>query len=184
MRAFPAAKSRRRGRPGFTLIETMIVLAILLVLLAAGLPDFRRLIQAQRLSVTVNEFFAAVMLARSEAIRRGAQVALVPAAAADWTAGWVVLVDGNGNQRPDPGEDIILVHGPAPAGMAIRLSISDSRHYLIYNAFGRSTNYRDTHFTRSGNWMFTLDGGRRKLIVNFLGRPRTCNPDAAKANCK
>lgn len=183
MRMPAAREPMRTGRRGFTLVETMLILAILLILLAAGIPDFRRLIQAQRLTVTVNEFFAAVMLTRSEAIRRGAPVDLVPAAAADWTAGWIVLVDANGNHQHDPGEHIIQFHGPAPAGMTIRPGFSDSRHYLTYNPLGRSIAHGSTHSTRPGHWMFALDDDRRKVAVNFLGRPRTCNPDAARASC-
>lgn len=159
----------------------MLALAVLLILLAAGGPDFRRLIEAQRLTTTVNEFFAAVMLTRSEAIGRGTRVDLVPAVGADWSTGWIVLVDANGNQQADPGEEIILVHGPAPRGMSIKSGFTGSRQYLIYNAVGRSRSYGGG--PRSGHWLFTLGQQQRKLIVNFLGRPRTCNPDTGKANC-
>lgn len=89
-----------RGQ-GFTLIELMITIAIAAILLAIGIPSFRTMILQNRLSGNVNEFIAANMFARSEAIKLGQGVTLCPAVNAesgsnacvdpgDWSTGWLV----------------------------------------------------------------------------------------------
>lgn len=59
---------------GFTLIELMITISIAAILLAVGVPSMRDMIQQNRLTGNVNEFVAANMLARSEAIKRRSQI--------------------------------------------------------------------------------------------------------------
>lgn len=79
----------------------MITIAIAAILLAVGIPAFRTMILQNRLSSNVNEFIAANMFARSEAIKRGQGVTLCPAVNAesgsntcitpgDWSTGWLV----------------------------------------------------------------------------------------------
>jgi type IV fimbrial biogenesis protein FimT len=159
----------------------MVVLTVASVLLAIGVPGLRGIVQSQKIATTVSDLFAAVHLARSEAIRRGARVDLVPAGdGTDWAKGWVVLIDSNGNQRADPGEQIIFSHGPVPAGITIKASFSDAKtQYLAYNATGRTRTNASSQAPQLGSWSITLDNEARKVVINFLGRPRTCNPNAA-----
>jgi type IV fimbrial biogenesis protein FimT len=162
----------------------MIVLAIAVVLLAIGVPGFNSLIQAQKMTTTVNNFFAAVNLARSEAIHRGMRVDFIAADGADWASGWIVLIDQNGNQKADPGEQIIFSHGPAPAGMTIKSSFTDSkRPYLAYNGTGRTRTNANSQTPQLGSWSFSLDDHARRIVINFLGRPRVCNPKIDTTTC-
>lgn len=172
------------------MIELMVVLAVAAILLMIGAPGFRSLIQNQKLTTTVNELFMAVNLARSEAIHRGARVDLVPAGdGTDWASGWLVFVDQNNDQRPDAGEQIILSHGPLPAGISITsnwtYSNADSPvQYLAYNGTGRTRTNADSQTSKAGSWVLQLDGQYRKIAINFLGRPRVCNPALEAATCK
>jgi type IV fimbrial biogenesis protein FimT len=170
---------------GYSMVELMIVLAIASVLLAIGVPGFSALIRHQKMTTTVNDFFAAVNLTRSEAIRRGMRVDLVPAGdGTDWAKGWVVLVDRNLNQRADAGEQIIFSHGPAPQGMLIKSAFTDSKtHYLAYNGTGRTRTNANSQTPQLGSWIFTLDDQTRRITINFLGRPRACNPGVHTATC-
>ena len=89
---------------GFTLIELMITIAVMSILLSLAIPSMRDFVTQNRLSGNVNEFLAATMLARSEAMKRGMPVkicrstnasatdASCSAASNDWSAGWLVLV--------------------------------------------------------------------------------------------
>lgn len=163
---------------GFSLIELAVVLAVAGILLMLGVPSFAALINHQKMTTTVNDFFAAINLARSEAIQRGGRVDLVPLDAADWSKGWIVFVDRNNNQRPDPGEQIIFSHGPVPDGIKIRSVLTDSTvQYLAYNGSGRTRTNASSQSPQFGTWSFIQDKQIRRIKVNFLGRPRTCNPD-------
>ncbi len=173
-----------RHNRGFSLIELMVVMSIAAILLAIGVPSFRSLMQHQKMTATVNDFFAAINLTRSEAIQRGTRVDLVPAEASDWNKGWIVFIDDNNNQKADAGEQIIFSHGPTPAGMAITSAFTDSQvKYLAYNGTGRTRTNASSQTPQSGHVSFTMDEQVRKIMVNFLGRPRVCNPDVEKSTC-
>ncbi len=164
--------------------ELMTVLAIVAILTTLAVPNFRMLIQKQRIATTAGDFFAAINLTRSEAIQRGGRVDLVPAEGSDWSKGWVVFVDKNGNQKPDSGERIIFSHGPAPDGLAIKAAFTDSKaQYLAYNGSGRSRTNGNSQTPQAGTISFELDKQVRRIKINFLGRPRMCNPEVDGAAC-
>jgi type IV fimbrial biogenesis protein FimT len=171
----------RTARSGHTLVEVLFVLVIAAILVSLAMPAMRGMLQQHRLSATVNDFLSAVMLARSEAQRRSAQVLLLPAGVG-WSSGWVVAVDRNANLQYDAGDELVYSHAAPPAGIAISGSFTDnSRPYLAYGASGQSRTR--TGAAQAGTWLFTCGGQRRKIIVNFLGRPRSCNPDTGRPAC-
>jgi prepilin-type N-terminal cleavage/methylation domain-containing protein len=69
----------KRAR-GFTLIELLTVVAITAILSAMAAPAFKGLLAGQRVRATSTDLYAALVLARSEAIKRDTQVTLQPAA--------------------------------------------------------------------------------------------------------
>lgn len=170
---------------GFSTVELMVTLAIASILLTIAVPSFRNLIQKQRMTTSVNEFFAAVNLTRSEAIERGARVDLVPAGdGSDWARGWVVFIDKNDDQKQQEGEQIIFSHGPAPDGMTIQSVFTDSsRQYLAYNGTGHTRTNTSSQSPQLGTLSFTLDKQVRRIKINFAGRPRACNPDVDIGHC-
>jgi|GEM_PF-190310 len=178
--AFP----RRGGQRGFSAPELMVVLAVASILLAVAVPSLHGFIQSQRLMAAANEFQAAVSLARSEAIRRGVRVDLVPAKnGSDWSQGWTVYIDRNGNRKIDSGEQIMLAHGPVSSGVVIKAAFTDSKsQYLAYGGNGRTRTNASSQVPQTGSWLFTLDRHARRIVINFVGRPRLCNP-AADATC-
>lgn len=168
-------------QPGFSLVELLTVLAVVAILLALGVPGFQSLLRNQRLSTSVNGFVGAIHLTRSEAIRRGARVDLAPTDSADWARGWVVFVDQNGNQQADVGETVIARQGPAAHGMTIKSALTDSsKPYLAYNGSGRTRTNASSQTPQLGTVSFFLDGGIRRIKLNFSGRARVCNPEQDK----
>lgn len=85
----------RAGR-GFSLIELIITVTILAIGLALATPMFRSVIRNSAVSSQTNNLVTALAMARSEAVRRGLQVAVVGAGGgSDWSGGWSVIADSN-----------------------------------------------------------------------------------------
>lgn len=180
------ARRRDRGScAGYSLLEVMTVLALVLVLLSVAVPSFQSLLERQKMTSTVNALFAAVHLTRSEAIHRGRRVDLVPAGdGTDWNAGWLVLVDANLNQQADAGEEVVFSHGPVSPSLRIQGAFTDSSvQYLAYTGSGRTRTNANSQTAQLGSWMFTLGKERRRLVISFTGRPRICTPSGTSWAC-
>jgi len=175
----------RRRVAGWTAVELMTVLAVAAILLAIGVPAFRGLIEGQKLRTTANALFTAVNLARSEAIRRGRRVDLVPAGdGSDWRNGWLVFIDRDNDQRPDAGETVVRVFPAVDGGMRIDAGFTDSKvQYVAFNGSGRTRTNASSQTAQSGSWHLALGTRSRKVVINFLGRPRVCNPAAEPDTC-
>jgi len=59
---------------GFTLIELMIVIALIAIVATIAVPGFTRLIDSNRLTAATNSVIGTLNFARSEAVRRGEPV--------------------------------------------------------------------------------------------------------------
>ena len=86
---------KSRFARGFTLIEMMVVVAVTGILLAIAMPSFRDLIGSQKVKSTASTLQAALLLTRSEALKRNTNVTLAPTVAGEWNSGWnISLTDG------------------------------------------------------------------------------------------
>jgi type IV fimbrial biogenesis protein FimT len=83
--------SRREGSCGFTLIELLVTVSIVAILITLALPPMRTLIQTQHVKAGASDLQTALYFARSEALKRAADVDVVPVAD-DWKGGWTVLL--------------------------------------------------------------------------------------------
>lgn len=94
-----------RSAAGFTLIELMVVIAILAIVLSIGVPSFTNMVKNNRLTSAANDMVAMLQFARSEAVRRGRNVQ-VSAVSGDVEQGLMVWFDDNGNGSYDTGEEL------------------------------------------------------------------------------
>jgi type IV fimbrial biogenesis protein FimT len=175
-----------RRQAGFSLIELLAVLAIAAILLATGAPGLRELIRVQQLKTATGDLFAAIGLARAQALARGEIVTMLPkgAGGADWARGWTVFVDRDGNRQPGPGDTMLAEHGPLAEGVAVGFSFTSPAppFYIAYNGAGRSCRDSNPAAARYGTLSLFHGGGIRRIKINMLGRARSCDP-AHDASC-
>ena len=87
----------RRGARGFTLIELLFVVVLISIMLTLAAPSFVSFISSNRATTAVNDFLQGVTLTRTEALKRGRRVTLMPndatgtpSLSGQWRYGWVV----------------------------------------------------------------------------------------------
>jgi len=120
----------QRQAAGFTLLETLIVLAIIGIMSAYAMPSFLQSMNRATVTTQTSAFASAIRVARTEAIRRGRMVTLCrsnnPEAAAPacavgaggntgWMSGWVIFEDSDpagARGTIDANETIISVQSP------------------------------------------------------------------------
>jgi type IV fimbrial biogenesis protein FimT len=175
------------GEGGLSLLELLLVLAIAAVMAAVALPDFGQMIRAQQLKAATYDLLGAVDLARTQAIARGRRVQLVPfdAGGRDWSGGWVVFVDQDGDRRPGAGEAVIQRYAAPAKGIAVAAVFSNQQgaSYLAYNSMGRSCSDTSSLAARFGTLSLVQGEQIRRIKINMLGRARLCDPARDGASC-
>ena len=79
-----------RRQHGFTLMEILIVIAMVGVLLGIAAPSFTNFTASQRVKTASFDMYAALNFARSEALKRRQQIVVAPTTGTDWSTGWTV----------------------------------------------------------------------------------------------
>jgi len=111
-------ESRTKREGGFTLIELMVTLTVMIVIAMMAAPSFNNAFLSNKLAAFSNSFAASALLARSEAIKRNRPVHVCRsadgvscAASGTWQQGWIVWSDQNlpANGTLDAGEPVIQV---------------------------------------------------------------------------
>lgn len=151
----------RRTGSGFTLPELMIVLAVAGVLAALAVPSFQSLTQGQQAKNASFELFSSLSLARSEAIKRNANVTVAPLVAGDWGQGWTITATAGTIKSQAALKGVVITPGGAGG--------------IIYARTGRA----------SPAATFQIDvspvntGLRRCIYIGLTGMPRSVKQTGA-----
>ncbi|MFW6357167.1 MAG: GspH/FimT family pseudopilin [bacterium] len=119
------------------MLEIMIVLAMVSILAVLAVPNFQVLLEKNRVTTQVNEFIAALSLARSEAVKRGHRVSVCKSpdgkqctADGHWDQGWLVYADENEDGELD-NEPVLLIREGLSSGTTFvgNAHVDSSIHY-------------------------------------------------------
>lgn len=115
----------------------MVTVAVMAVLASLSTPSFQQLLAAQRVRTTGYNLVGDLVLARSEAVKRGEDVTMTPVSS-DWTQGWSVNVAssaevlsgqgrvGNGVQfTSSPASITFDRNGRTTASSVVRIGLND-----------------------------------------------------------
>ena len=170
----------RRLYLGFTLIELSITLAIITILAGVAGPAMAGFIEHQRATATAAALTTHMQLARMAAVSRNRRAVLCPSSdgshctdGTDWSSGWMLFVDDDGNRRPDRDDDILRVD-LQPTSAHLRVVSTTGRQQLRYLPDGSSAGSNLT-IAICNHAGALLD----QVIVNNMGRPRSERPKTA-----
>jgi type IV fimbrial biogenesis protein FimT len=158
---------------GHSLFELLMTLALIVLVLGAGVPSLGAMVAHHRLRTDVDALFHAVHHARKASIVRRRVMSICPTrdgttcgARDAWSAGWMMYVDVNLNGRFD--DEPVLRH--------VRLQPTN-RVVANRSQFSlRATRKRATN----GTVIFCDQKRRarsRALVVSYTGRPRVAYED-------
>lgn len=158
-------------RPGFTLVELVIVLSVAAVLSAVAVPTFAAMLARQRLKAAAHHLQADLSLARQEALRRGLVAHLVFQPGANWCYQLSLGVAGD-------------CHQPATAGASPVLKTVHAAQYpdvVLLQALPMALDARQgTSLLGQGHALFANSRGERLLVqLSAPGRAALCAPGVA-----
>jgi type IV fimbrial biogenesis protein FimT len=162
-----------RDCAGFTLWELVWTLLVASVLVGIAVPSFEAVSLDARRTASVNGLVLAIQVARSESAKRGRSVALCASAdgltctapVRDYSRGWIVFVNDDGDRPPRRSPDEPLVYSHQPDLIGTILANRDVFEFSPYYA-RRSTNGTVVFCDRRGT------AAARAVIVSYTGRPR------------
>ena len=164
------------NQSGFSLLELLLVSLVASVLATVGVPAFRDLLLDARMVAQVNRLVHGVHLARQEAEKHGADVALCRSTdgsscnhAQPWQSGFIVFVTRDRDDPPqvDAGEAVLQTTAAWPGGV-----IGTNREAFIFRPYGkRSVNGTINLCDRRG------PDAAKSVIVSYTGRPRATRAD-------
>lgn len=106
---------------GMTMIEMMVVMAVVGILLGLGVPSYRYVTNSNRMSAEVNALLGDMQFARSEALREGRTVSVCISSTGTscssgstytWQSGWVVFSDLNNDGVIGANDPVLRVQKP------------------------------------------------------------------------
>jgi type IV fimbrial biogenesis protein FimT len=186
---FMFAITRRRSRPaslspGFTLIDALLGMSIAVIVFGIALPNYRDAVAQVHASAARSAMTMSLFGAMRDATVNGQEAVICPSSdetgclnGTDWSQGWIVFIDLNGDRRRSPNE-ALTGRQPKLSG-DVRLHSTQGRPRIVFQPNGSNA---------GSNVTFTLCDRRGpkealRLVLANSGRLRAlpARADAALA---
>ena len=164
-----------KKKSGFTLLELLITVALISILAAFAIPSMRSFSQNDRLTTNINTMIGHLAYARSEAVKRHAQVSIcisndtVGCTGGNWEDGWIVYVDADANGTFDAAtlnEDILRVNQ----------ALDGNNNFTPTAAYTFQVTYDNRGFVTSTGGFLLCDGRTgdfgKTITISNTGRVR------------
>jgi type IV fimbrial biogenesis protein FimT len=168
-----------RSSTGTTLIELMVVVAILGVVLGVLVPGFEHISASTRVYSEARMLLSAVYLARGEAIKRNLPVTLCSTdstktgdavCGGSYASGWMVFLNPSRARDPARQADILSVHDSKRGDLQVfnRAGTRVASEKITY--YGDGTAHRNLTLMVCSSRGSSVDSW--SVVLNIIGRPR------------
>ena len=160
---------------GFTLVELMVVLAIIAVLVTIGVPGLRDLLVGNRMNSKLNEWVATIQTTRGSAVKNNLPALMCKSAngtscasSGGWEQGWLAYVDSDSDGALDAGEEV-FARGDAASAFSYKGGLATANVIR----FGPSGTTNLDCSTATNCELRLCIGGEAEglLVLNVTGRP-------------
>ena len=173
--------SRGYGEQGYTLLELMVVIALISLLLMFGVPQIQTQFYERELEHAARQFIYHAQFARQRALYRGQDMLLKPRATNDevyWNSGW--QLEGAGTK----GSPEVIVRHSLSANIAIHskgfIDPHSGQSQIRFNPAGGAKLKHGGFVANRLVFTHTKNADlQRHVILAASGRWRICNPNSA-----
>lgn len=168
---------------GFTIIEVMMVLAIVGILSAFSLPAFNAWMADSQVKAASEHYMSGIRLAQAEAVKSGQRVEfflteVVP------TAGAATSASGKnwGVQSMDllnPNQVEELIQSAVISGQYSQITVNANTAVLAFNSIGRVANIAQN---AQVDVTHPKSNDRLRILISTTGAMRLCNPDKSRTS--
>ena len=146
---------RSQRQTGFSLVEVVIVIAIIGILAGMAVPSFLEFTRNQRIRAAASDMHVSLMRARSEALKRNLSVTIQPTSTTNWGLGWSIA-DPDAGAALEVAKSYAGVNGTGP-------------NSITYLSSGRISGATAPSFEFSS----TGSDVKRCVSADLSGRPTT-----------